>query len=74
MTTGFVMVSGSAGLITLAAGDTEGLQELAFGEGDSGFSRIKSSDGRKVAAAMVSSHYFFTWIETEGSGGCRGCQ
>ena len=64
----------------LAAGDMEGLQELAFGGGrgggsgawEYGFSRIKSSDGRKVAAAMVSSQYFFTWIETEGSRGCRG--
>ena len=32
MTTGFVIVSSSTGLITfLAVGDMEGLQELAFG-------------------------------------------
>ena len=71
MTTGFVIVSSSTGLITfLAAGDMDGLQDRAFGGGrgggsgawEYGFSRIKSSDGRKVAAAMVSSQYFFTWI------------
>lgn len=64
MTPGSVIVS-STGLITfLAAGDMEGLQELAFvgGGGEYGFSWIKSSDGRNVTAAMVSSHYFFTWI------------
>lgn len=75
MTTGSVIVFSSTGLITfLAAGDMEGLQELAFagGGGEYGFSWIKSSDGRNVAAAMVSSHSFFTWIETEGSRGCSG--
>lgn len=32
---------------------------------ESGFSKIKSTQGKALVAALVLNHYFFTYIETE---------